>query len=75
MLVKIEGLVSLGNGVFEVENVKPRNIAWWKIAEGLGYGDEVTGKPAVPDALADAISNAVWDHDIREILAERIKRA
>ena len=69
MLVTIEGLRQTGPNEFELSDVVPRNIDWASVAAALGFE---SGE--VPDRLGDAISEAVWDYDIRELLAQRIKR-
>lgn len=71
MLIRLEGMLPLGDGLFEIEGVVPRNIDWAVVASALNLG------PETPESLRlmDDISELVWDYDIRNILRDRVKRA
>jgi hypothetical protein len=60
----IEGLEPMGNGVFRLTGVAPRALDMRRIANAMDMD-------FMPDSLADAIGNAVFKHDIAEILADR----
>jgi hypothetical protein len=70
MLVTIDGLRQVGGeNLFELAGVAPRNVDWLMVQHAFGFGDE-----PLPESLCEQLLDVIWDHDIREVLAKRIKR-
>lgn len=70
MLVTIDGLRQVdGENLFELAGVAPRDVDWAAVQHGFGFSDE-----PLPDSLYERLLDVIWDHDIREVLAARIKR-
>jgi len=65
--VKIKGLIDLGNEMFKIEGLKPRNIDWDKVRVALGYERE-----GMSDSLLDKIGHACFQHDVTKALIDRI---
>jgi len=63
VILKIEGLREIGNGQFELTNVRARRIDWVQVKSGFG---------GLTDHQADKIADLLWKTDLVDILTERI---
>lgn len=70
ILIRIEGLVPMGDGTYTIEGLKARDIDWQATIRALGY----TPDDYPDNELLDIIGDAVFKYDIRRALTNRISR-
>lgn len=71
--VRIDGIRYEGDNLFTIEGVTPRDVNWAQIRSAIFGTDAPADKDA--DDLLEKIGDTIWTHDLRNILAERIKPA
>ena len=65
--LRIEGLVPVGDGIFDLRGIRVREIDWDMLAMAVG-------RELIPEALASQIDQVCFRYDVAEILSERIER-